>query len=75
LSSPFNLYIGDHSRLVLVSIPLTRNNYNTWSRSMSTTLIPKTSFLLWIDLQLRPKSDDLLFEAWVHCNNMVIRGF
>ncbi|KZV23821.1 hypothetical protein F511_22883 [Dorcoceras hygrometricum] len=38
-SNPFSLHNGDHPGLILVSNPLTGNNYNTWSRLISTALM------------------------------------
>ncbi|XP_073119820.1 uncharacterized protein [Henckelia pumila] len=53
-SSPFYLQNGDHPGIVLVSKQLTVKNK-----------------LQFVDGSLlRPKSDDLLFGAWVRCNSM-----
>ncbi|KZV13796.1 hypothetical protein F511_45032 [Dorcoceras hygrometricum] len=71
-SNPFYLNNGDHPGLILVSNPLTGNNYNTWNRSMSTALTAKNKLPFIDGSQLRPKPDDLLYEAWVRCNSMVI---
>ena len=39
--SPFHLPSGDNPRLVLVAQPLTKENYNTWSRSVIVALNAK----------------------------------
>ncbi|KZV15509.1 hypothetical protein F511_38613 [Dorcoceras hygrometricum] len=71
-NSPFYLHNGDHPGLILVSTPLTGNNYNSWSRSISTAFTAKNKLPFIDGSQLRPKSDDLLYESWIRCNSMVI---
>ncbi|KAA8518376.1 hypothetical protein F0562_015741 [Nyssa sinensis] len=72
-SSPYFLHHGDSPGAVLVSQPLTGDNYSTWSRSMSMALSAKNK-LGFIDGSIsRPSQQtDKLFDAWSRCNNMVL---
>lgn len=71
-SSPYFLHNGDHPGLVLVSHPLSGNNYNTWFRAMNMALIAKNK-LGFVDGSIpQPTSEDLLYGAWRRCNSMVI---
>ncbi|XVF46246.1 hypothetical protein PTKIN_Ptkin03bG0012100 [Pterospermum kingtungense] len=72
-SSPFYLHHGDHLGIILVTHPLTGfSNYNTWSKDMAMTLTAKYK-IGFVDGSLQPLAslDDLLYTAWLHCNNMV----
>ncbi|KAA8537887.1 hypothetical protein F0562_027533 [Nyssa sinensis] len=72
-SSPYFLHHGDSPGAVLVSQPLTGDNYSTWSRSMSMALSAKNK-LGFIDGSIsRPSQQtDKLFDTWSRCNNMVL---
>jgi hypothetical protein len=72
-ASPFFLHNGDNPGTVLVSQPLTGENYNTWSRSMIVSLTAKNK-LGFIDGSLpKPSPDDeSLHHSWTRCNNMII---
>jgi hypothetical protein len=72
-SSPFFLKNGDHPGALLVSQPLTGENYNTWSRSMIVSLTAKNK-MAFIDGSLPKPSpeDEAIYHAWTRCNNMII---
>ncbi|XP_073121584.1 uncharacterized protein [Henckelia pumila] len=70
--SPLYLQNGDHPGLALVSQLLAGNNYNSWNRAMSIALTAKNKLVFVDGSLLRPKSNNLLFGAWIHCNGMVI---
>lgn len=66
------LHHSDHPGVVLVSQPLTEDNYNTWSRAMIMALSAKKK-LGFIDGTI-PKPDDSSsaeLQQWIRCNNMV----
>jgi hypothetical protein len=70
----FFLNNGDNSGTMLVSQPLTGENYNTWmSRSMIVSLTAKKK-MAFIDGSLSKPSpeDEAVFHAWTRCNNMTI---
>ncbi|XP_057969382.1 uncharacterized protein LOC131158529 [Malania oleifera] len=65
---PFN-----HPGIVLVSHPLTEDNYETWSRAMLLALQAKNK-IKFIDGTLTPPDSPSSAEAlqWSHCNGIVI---
>ena len=70
-SSSYFLHSGNHPGLTVGSHPLTRSNYNSWSRAVLTALTAKNK-VSFIDGSLpHPTHDDLLFGAWNRCNSMV----
>ncbi|XP_075521513.1 uncharacterized protein LOC142554727 [Primulina tabacum] len=69
--SHFYLQNGDHPGLVLVSHPLSGNNYNTWSRAMTMALTAKNKLSFVDGTSVRPSNEDLLYGAWIRCNSMV----
>ncbi|XP_075473384.1 uncharacterized protein LOC142504395 [Primulina tabacum] len=71
-SSLFYLQNGDNPGLVLVSHPLSGNNYNTWSRAMTMALTAKNKLSFVDGTSFCPPIGDLLYDAWIHCNSMVI---
>ncbi|XP_073275485.1 uncharacterized protein [Primulina huaijiensis] len=71
-SSLFYLQNGDHPGLVLVSHPLSGNNYNTWSRAMIMALTAKNKSSFVDGTSVCPSVEDLLYSAWIRCNSMVI---
>ncbi|XP_075491465.1 uncharacterized protein LOC142529734 [Primulina tabacum] len=71
-SSLFYLQNGDHSGLVLVSHPLSGNNYNTWSGAMNMALTAKKKISFVDGTSVRPSVEDLLYGAWIRCNSMII---
>lgn len=73
-SSPYYIHHSDHPGLVLVSKPLTGENYGTWSRSMSIALSAKnkTGF---IDGSIQKPShltQPTEFQFWRRCNDMIL---
>ncbi|KAL5542389.1 hypothetical protein UlMin_010099 [Ulmus minor] len=71
-NSPYYLSNGDHPGLALVSQPLIGNNYNSWSRAMTMSLIAKNK-LSFVDGSLsRPTVDDECYNSWFRCNSMVM---
>ncbi|KAL5538052.1 hypothetical protein UlMin_046010 [Ulmus minor] len=71
-NSPYYLSNGDHPGLALVSQPLIGNNYNSWSRTMTMSLIAKSK-LCFVDGSLsRPALDDECYNSWFRCNSMVM---
>ncbi|KAL5560250.1 hypothetical protein UlMin_036461 [Ulmus minor] len=71
-NSPYYLSNGDHLGLALVSQPLIGNNYNSWSRAMTMSLIAKCK-LCFVDGSLsRPALDDDCYSSWFQCNSMVM---
>ena len=72
-SSPYFLSIGDNPGVSLVVQPLTKENYNTWSRAILISLDAKTK-LGFIDGSI-PKPqyvDHPYYRAWCKCNSTVI---
>ena len=71
--SPFFSHHSDSQGLILVSQPLTRENYTSWSRAMLIALSVKNK-LGFIDGSIpKPNISDLpLFNSWIRNNNMVI---
>ncbi|KAB5512286.1 hypothetical protein DKX38_029314 [Salix brachista] len=72
-SSPYYLHHGDSPGFVLLSQPLTGDNYNTWSRSMTMALTAKNKFAF-VDGSLQKPSEEseVLLHAWTRSNNMVL---
>ncbi|XP_073159160.1 uncharacterized protein [Henckelia pumila] len=71
-SSLYFLQSGDHPGLMLISTPLSGNNYNIWSRAMHMALTAKNKFGFVDGTIVQPKPDDLLYNAWVRCNSMAV---
>ena len=75
IESPYYLSNGDHLGLFLVSHHLNDSNYSTWSRVMLMALMAKNAKnkMGFVNGSIScPDSGDLLFDSWIHCNNMVI---
>ncbi|KAL5543954.1 hypothetical protein UlMin_007738 [Ulmus minor] len=71
-NSPYYLSNGDHPGLALVSQPLIGNNYNSWSCTMTMSLIAKSK-LCFVDGSLsRPAVDD---ECYNSCSDEVSTYF
>lgn len=71
--SPFSLHHSDSPKTILVTQPLTSNNYHTWIRSMSMALMANNK-LGFVDGSLfKPTAfDDPLLLYGIQCNNIVI---
>lgn len=72
-SSPFFLHHSNNPGLILVSQPLTGDNYASWSRAMLIALLVKNK-LGFIDGSIaKPNGSDVsLFYSWIGNNNIVI---
>jgi uncharacterized protein YfkK (UPF0435 family) len=67
------LHHGYSLETILVSQPLTGDNYNSWSRSMIMVLTVKNKLGLVNGSLTKPESsDDPLLLACIRCNNMVL---
>jgi hypothetical protein len=71
-SNYYFLHNGDNSGLLLFPQPLTSENYNTWSRSISMALSAKNK-VQFIDGTLLHSStlNGLEFRVWKRCNDIV----
>uniref|UniRef100_A0A2N9IKL6 Retrotransposon Copia-like N-terminal domain-containing protein n=1 Tax=Fagus sylvatica TaxID=28930 RepID=A0A2N9IKL6_FAGSY len=73
-SSPYYLHPGDNSSLILVTEPLTGDNFHSWFRSMHMALTIKNK-LGFIDGSIREPEDGFrspLYAYWTRCNTVVI---
>ncbi|XP_022152756.1 uncharacterized protein LOC111020399 [Momordica charantia] len=69
-TNPYFLHHSDNTSLVLVSDPLTNENYTSWSRSMLIALTVKNKVGFVDGSIVRPTGD--LLHSWIICNNVVI---
>ncbi|XP_073030872.1 uncharacterized protein [Primulina eburnea] len=72
-SSPYFLHHSDNPGLILVSQPLTGDNFASWSRAMRIALSVKNK-LGFVDgsISKPAASEDTLLNAWIRNNNIVI---
>ncbi|CAL1367955.1 unnamed protein product [Linum trigynum] len=71
-SHSYYLNPGDNPATILVIVVFNGNYYYSWSRSMRLALLAKNKLQL-IDLVVVPPSpSDPLYDAWEHCNVMVL---
>ncbi|KAI9165411.1 hypothetical protein LWI28_013668 [Acer negundo] len=73
ISNPFFTHHSDHPGLVLISKPLTRDNYSTWKRAMTLALNSKNK-LGFVNGSINAPSkttDPEGYGAWSRCNDMV----
>ncbi|XP_011650144.1 uncharacterized protein LOC105434731 [Cucumis sativus] len=68
--NPFCIHHNDNSSLILVTEPLTEENYVSWSRGMIIGLFIKNK-LGFSDGSLSRPNDDSL-PSWIRNNNIVI---
>ena len=74
VADPYYLHPFDNPGLILVSQPLTEENYASWSRAMRVALSVKNKFGL-VDGSIAVPDADLqpaLYQSWSRSNNMVI---
>ncbi|XP_050897409.1 uncharacterized protein LOC127104260 [Lathyrus oleraceus] len=71
-SSPYYLYPVENPDIVLVSPPLSENNYESWSRSMKRALLSKNKIKFINGKITTPDKNDSLFDTWERCNNIVL---
>ncbi|GKV50015.1 hypothetical protein SLEP1_g56733 [Rubroshorea leprosula] len=70
--SPYFLHSSDDPGRVLVTTPLTGENYHTWRRSMQNALFAKNK-MGFVDGSLkRPNADSPEYQAWTKCNFIVL---
>ncbi|GKV47196.1 hypothetical protein SLEP1_g54116 [Rubroshorea leprosula] len=71
-TSPFYLHHSDSPGIVLVTQPLTGDNYPSWNRAMTMALEAKNK-LGFVDGTINePTSNSTLFTIWSRCNSMVL---
>ena len=73
-SSPYYLHANENSSLILVTEPLTGDNFHSWFRSMNMALTIKNK-LGFVDGSIREPEDGFrspLYEHWTFCNTVVI---
>lgn len=73
--SPYYLHLGESPIIALISPVLGPTNYNSWIRSMLTTLNANNKVEFIDGSLLQPMMNDSLFPAWRRCNNMVVSWF
>ena len=72
-SSNFFLHHSDSPGLVLVSQPLARDNYASWSKAMLIAFSVKNKLGFMDGTIAKPDSNDgVLLQSWIRNNNMVI---
>lgn len=71
LDNPYYLHPSDHPGLVLVSQPLSDDNYTSWKRAMTMALNGKNKFGFVDGTIVQPQPEDPLFRAWTRNNNIV----
>ncbi|KAL5784713.1 hypothetical protein ACOSQ2_007105 [Xanthoceras sorbifolium] len=68
---PLFLHNSDHPGMALVTTPLTRKNFLTWSRSVKIALGAKLK-LNFIDESYKvPNKDSPLYDQWTRVNCMI----
>jgi hypothetical protein len=71
-SSHYYLHHGDHPGLLLVPQPLTSENYNSWSKSMTMALSAKNKLMFIDDSLAKPSHlNGLKFRAWTRFNDTI----
>ncbi|CAH9128979.1 unnamed protein product [Cuscuta epithymum] len=71
-SNPYFLHPGENPAIVLVTPPLSENNYHQWKRDMVVALESKNKEKFIFGTLPCPPSSDPLSEAWKRCNRMVM---
>ncbi|XP_017410253.1 uncharacterized protein LOC108322618 [Vigna angularis] len=72
LANPLFLHPGENPALVLVTPLLSDNNYQQWQHDMLVALETKNKEKFVLGIVSCPPADDVLHQAWKHCNKMVI---
>ncbi|XP_072064436.1 uncharacterized protein [Arachis hypogaea] len=69
--SPYFLHPGENPGSAIVAVKLVGSNFQQWERDMWRALKSKNK-LKFVDGSIqRPSEDDVLFEAWDHCNTYI----
>ncbi|XXG72046.1 hypothetical protein AAC387_Pa07g1228 [Persea americana] len=71
-TSPYYLHHPDNPGTVLVSQPLTGDNYPTWSRTMVMALTARNNADFIDGFHSIIDETDPLYPQWIRCNNMVL---
>ncbi|XP_042028691.1 uncharacterized protein LOC121775724 [Salvia splendens] len=71
-TSPYFLHPSDNPGVALVPQLLIGSNYSTWGCSFITALLAKNKLVFVDESILRPNGDDLLYQAWIRCNSIVV---
>ncbi|RDX91664.1 hypothetical protein CR513_26313, partial [Mucuna pruriens] len=71
-SSPYFMNANENPGAMLVSSPLTGDNYHSWCRGMTVALRSKNKFQFVDGTLPRPMATDPNFQAWDRCNTMVL---
>ncbi|RDX91660.1 hypothetical protein CR513_26323, partial [Mucuna pruriens] len=71
-SSPYFMNANENPGAILVSSPLTGDNYHSWCRGMTVALRSKNKFQFVDGTLPRPMATDPNFQAWDRCNTMVL---
>ncbi|KAL5777099.1 hypothetical protein ACOSP7_010025 [Xanthoceras sorbifolium] len=73
ISNPYFTHHSDHPGLVLISKPLTGDNFSTWKRAMTLALNSKNK-LGFVNGSIKAPSEETdpeSYAAWSQCNDMV----
>lgn len=71
-SSPFHIHPSESRTSIIVTPPLTGNNYQSWSRSIRMALISKNKMSFLTGTISMPTSTDPLFPRWERCNTLLM---
>jgi len=69
---PLFVNLGENPALILVTPPLSDNNYEKWKHDMLVALETKNKERFVLGTLPCPPSDNALHEPWKRCNKMVI---
>lgn len=70
-ASPYYVHPNESPMVVVVSPPLTGDNYHTWARVMKCALISKNKYKF-VDGTIQvPNAFDPSYEAWERCNSLI----
>lgn len=71
VNHPYYLHPSDSPGMQLISMILSEDNYNQWSRSMEIALSSKLKLGFVDGTYLKPAVSSPLLVYWTRCNNMV----
>lgn len=71
-TNPYYLHHGDSSSNILVSQPLTRENYNAWKRAMTIALNVKNKLRFVTGVMHKPLPSNAMDVRWNKCNMLVL---
>lgn len=70
-SSPYYVHPNESPTAIVVTPPLTAENYHTWARTMRRVLISKNKYKFVDGTFPVPAAHDPTYEAWERCNNLI----